>query len=89
MIDRSVPSYHPAARSRVTAPPSACGSRQCGQRLTRGGSGSLHQGQTGEVINRTRCQHGPQTIPRVGSLSRVSQTAHAGAHATLSSPSTI
>ena len=55
----------------------------------RGGSGSLHQGQTGEVINRTWCQHAPQTIPRVGSFSRASQTAHAGAHATLSSPSTI
>ena len=57
--------------------------------MTRGGSGSLHQGQTGEVISRMWCQNGPQMIPRVGSFSRVSQTAHAGAHATLSSPSTI
>ena len=57
--------------------------------MTRGGSGSLHRGQTEEVISRTRCQHGPQMIPRVGSFTRVWQTAHAGAHATLSSPSTI
>ena len=55
----------------------------------RDGSGSLHQGHTGDVISRTRCQHGPQTIPRVGSFSRVSHTAHAGAHATLSNPSAI
>ena len=76
MICRSVPSYSPTARARVTAD---CCPEQPRQSPLARGNGSPHLSQIGGVMGRIDCQQPRHTHPDSGSSRRASQAAHAGA----------
>ena len=76
MISRSVPSYSPTARARVTGD---CCPEQPRQSPLARGNGSPHLSQIGGVIGRIDCQQPPHTQPDNGSSRRASQTAQDGA----------
>src|SRR5215213_6415799 len=97
MISRSVPSYSPTARARLTALAPAWhweqrdwgfGIRDWFCRAI----GSPHLSQMGGVIGRIDRQHAWQTQPSIGRSSATSHTAHAGAstaaNTALASPAT-
>ena len=77
MISRSVPSYSPTARARVTG--DCCQEQPRHSPLARG-NGSPHLSQIGGVMGRIDCQQRRHTHPDSGSARRASQTAHAGAN---------
>src|SRR5918995_5622044 len=83
MISRSVPSYSPIARARVTDDDLP---EQFAQLPSGRGRGSPQRSQTGGVIGRTERQQLPHTQPDNGSSRSAPQTAHDGASSAATNP---